>query len=279
MTVSSAPAQSVSFRDPPVIEVAFSMQFTAGVIDLELLGEIAGHAKAAFPRREQHPPIPAMNEEFNVRVAVPQLIFQTAPGLPRTWFVNPDGSRLVQVQSDRLGYNWRRDGLSQGEYPRYNGLRQELINQVLPIAERVVTSVPTARINVVELSYINELRAGEAAPRGLHPPLNRFLRSVGSFDGEFLPQPEDARLQARWRIPGDAGVPVGRLYAAAEPAFSNRDETPIYVLNLTARLLAGHSGPSDAVALLDTAHEWIVRGFKDLTTDEMHKIWSLEEDT
>ena len=23
----------------------------------------------------------------------------------------------------------------------------------------------------------------------------------------------------------------------------------------------------------DTAHEWIVRGFTDLTTDEAHKLW------
>ncbi len=118
--------------------------------------------------------------------------------------------------------------------------------------------------------------AANAARISRSPPLGRFLRPVGSFAGDFLSEPEDARLQARWRIPGDNGAPVGRLYAAADPAF-NLDGTPIYLLTLTARLLADQAEPSAAVELLDLAHDWIVRGFKDLTTDEMHTTWGLEE--
>lgn len=269
--------QPVSFRDPPVTEVAFALQFADAVIDLELLGEIAGSAKAEFPRREQHPPLPPMIEEFGMAPIMPQIIFQTAPMLPRTWFLSADGSRLIQVQSDRLGYNWRRDDLTRS-YPRYDRLRNDLIRHVLPAANSVAASTSAAGINAVELSYVNQLRASGAGRRGPHPPLGLFLKVVASFRGDFLGEQEDARVQARWRIPGNSGEPIGRLYATAEPGF-DRDETPIYLLTLTARILAAHADPPAAIALLDLAHSWIVRGFKDLTTDEMHATWGLERET
>lgn len=51
MNVFAPAEQPVSFRRPPVMEVAFALQFATGVIDLELLSEIAKRAKAIFPRR------------------------------------------------------------------------------------------------------------------------------------------------------------------------------------------------------------------------------------
>ncbi|MGB0094416.1 MAG: TIGR04255 family protein [Solirubrobacteraceae bacterium] len=264
--------QPVSFRDPPVMEVAFALQFASGVIDLELLGEIARRAKTTFPRREQQPPLPPMTEEFGLPPAMPQFIFQTGQALPRTWFISEDGAVLIQVQADRLGYNWRREHLDERPYPRYGCLRDDVIKLVLPAADDVATSSPAARINMVELTYVNQLRAQDARKGDPHPPLPDFLRPIGHFQGEFLSEPEDARLQARWRIPGDGGDPIGRLYAAAEPAFLH-DQTPIYQLVLTARLIAGHAVPADTIPLFDVAHNWIVRGFKDLTTDTMQSVW------
>jgi hypothetical protein len=149
---------------------------------------------------------------------------------------------------------------------------------VLPAAEAVAQASSSARINMVELAYVNQLRAPDAPKRGPHPPLAVFLRPVSGFGGEFLAEPEDARLQARWRIAGDDGAPIGRLYASADPVFL-RDETPIYQLTLTARLLAARADPSEAVALFDVAHNSIVRGFADLTTDAMHATWGLERET
>jgi uncharacterized protein (TIGR04255 family) len=273
-----APAeQPVSFRHPPVMEVAFALQFATGVIDLELLGELARRAKTNFPRREQQPPLPPMTEEFGLPPAMPQLIFQTGQALPRTWFVSEDGAKIIQVQADRLGYNWRREHLDDRPYPRYDRLRDDLIELVLPAADEVAASSSAARVNVVELTYVNQLGAADARKGDRHPPLKDFLRLLSDFRGEFLGEPEDARLQARWRLPGDTGDPIGRLYAGAEPAFLH-DQTPIYQLVLTARLLASHAEPAATIPLFDLAHDWIVRGFTDLTTSTMHSAWGLERE-
>lgn len=278
MNAFSPVEQPVSFRDPPVTEVAFTVQFATSVIDLELLGDIAGAAKEAFPRREQQPALPPMIEEFGVGPVMPQFIFQTGQTLPRTWFVSGDGAELIQVQADRLGYNWRREDSAQRPYPRYDRLRGEFIEHLLPAANAVAASSSSARINMVELAYVNQLRVPGAARRDPHPALGTFLRPVCEFRGEFLTEPEDARLQARWRIPGSDGAPIGRLYVAADPVFL-RDETPVYQFGLTARLLAPHAVPPATIDLFDLAHDWIVRGFKDLTTLDMHSLWGLEEET
>lgn len=267
--------QPVSFVDPPVTEVAFAVQFAAPAIDLEVLGEIAGRAKGAFPRREQHPPLPPRLEEFGTIPQGPQIIFQTTPELPRTWFVTEDGTRVIQAQADRFAYNWRRTGPKQA-YPRYNVLRLEFIEHGSPVIESVALANPEAGpIDAVELTYVNELCAPDSQPRSAHPLLSRLVRSLDPMGGEFLQEPEDTRLQARWRINNDDGSPLGRLYASADPAF-RRDEVPIYLLTMTVRLLAAGADAEAAVSLLDAAHLWIVRGFKDLTTKEMHDIWDLE---
>lgn len=216
-----------------------------------------------------------MTEEFGLPSAMPQFIFQTGQTLPRTWFTSEDGAKLIQVQTDRLGYNWRREHLDERPYPRYGRLRDDIIELVLPAADEVAASSPAARINMVELTYVNQLRAPDARKGDPHPPLEDFLRPLGDFRGEFLGEPEDARLQARWRIRDDTGEPIGRLYAGAEPAFL-LDQTPIYQLVLTARLLASHAEPAATIPLFDRAHDWIVRGFRDLTTSTMHSAWGVQ---
>ena len=55
------------------------------------------------------------------------------------------------------------------------------------------------------------------------------------------------------------------------------EPTPIYLVNLTARVMPRRSTVDGAMKALDVGHEWVVMGFKDLTTSEMHKHWELRE--
>jgi uncharacterized protein (TIGR04255 family) len=269
----------ISFDRPPVTEVAYAVQFKGQAIDLEVLGGIAANVKGGFPRREQHPPLPPMVEDFGLPPASPQIVFQTAPDLPRTWFVSADGSRLIQAQGDRFAFNWRRLEADQ-PYPRYAALRRDFVEQLAPVVDAVRRVNPVAAaLEYVELTYVNELLAGDAMPRGPHPLLSRFLRWLSPIEGEFLREPEDSQLQARWRIPRQDGSAVGRLYMAANPAF-RRDEMPVYVLTMTARLRVDNSELDAVIGQLDTAHLWILHAFRDLTTPEMHETWGLRtEDT
>lgn len=273
MTDTNLPDQPVTFKRPPVTEVAFGVQFRSPIIDLEVLGGIAARAKPGFPLREQHPPLLPMTEDFGLPQQGTQIIFQSAQELPRTWFATEDGRRLLQAQADRLGYNWRRID-PDDEYPRHRVLLPEFETHYEALIEDLSESNP--EIDVVELTYVNELRAPESVPAETHPRLGRFLRPLEGESYAFLPATEDGRYQARWRITEPNGQPVGRFYAAAEPVY-RLDRVPVYLLTLTARLVSRDGSAASVIRLLNTAHTWIVEGFRDLTTEEMHRLWDLEE--
>jgi uncharacterized protein (TIGR04255 family) len=274
---SSNPLQPITFDFPPVTEVALAMQFERPVIDLEVLGLVAGKLKGEFPQREQQPPLPPMDEP--VEPVPPGIQFQIVPPtLPRTWFVSADGHSLVQLQPDRIAVNWRR--LAGGQpYPRYTALRTLLARVVELLLEAVnATGAETANVNFCELTYLNEIAPPDAQAGQPHPDLARVVNLLERTSGRtFLPDAEDAQLQIRWRIPATTlpeGTQIGRLYVSVAPGFRADSQVPIYAMNLTARMVPPPTvGARAALEVVDVGHEWIVRGFADLTTEDMHRVW------
>jgi uncharacterized protein (TIGR04255 family) len=257
-----------------------ALQFDRPAIDLEVLGLLAGRLKADFPTQQQQPPLPPMQEATG-QPGPPQFEVQFgAMPMPRTWFSSPDGHRLVQVQSDRLVLNWRR--LEGDEpYPRYVFLRDllsQLLGKLTEVFEAAKTEVPA--VNFSELSYINEIAVPGVGPGQPHPDLAQIIEFVERLAGRtFLPQAEDAQFQARWRIPKDQlpdGSAIGRLYVVLSPGFRADTQLPIYVMNMTTRIVPPPTSNFDmALELLDIGHDWIVRGFADLTTEDMHRYWQV----
>ncbi|MFL5845288.1 MAG: TIGR04255 family protein [Solirubrobacteraceae bacterium] len=275
--------QPVTFRRPPVSEVALAIQFDSPVVDVEVLGQLVSRLKSDYPDREQQPALPPMAEPTGL-LNPPQIEVQfgTPFLLGRTWLLTEDGHHLIQIQADRLVVNWRRLN-ADVEYPRYTSIRDRFA-QLLAITEELVGQVSGGSLtsNFLELSYINEITVPGSQPGESHPRVEDIFRVVDwSAADAFLGRPEDAQLQARWRIPHDRlpeGSQVGRLYFSANPGFRVIDQMPIYAVNLVARVVpAPSTSAEEAIAAADTGHEWIVRGFADLTTPAMHELWELAE--
>jgi len=71
--------------------------------------------------------------------------------------------------------------------------------------------------------------------------------------------------------------PIGRLYLIAAPAFRAADAAPIYVLTFLARGKPAEPKTEGILAFFDLGRDLIVRGFKESTTDEMHRLWGLRQ--
>lgn len=277
----------VSFGHPPVAEVALAVQFAPETIDIEAFGRFARGVRDDLPTRRRQPVAPAMEETFDRVPATSSIQFRLeAPTeLPRTWFLSEDGVQLVQLQHDRLTLNWR-ENHGDVDYPRYGALRarfEELLKLLTDALDEIGQS---HAINICEVTYVNpiEVPGTKTAEDGrpMHPDLAKILNRVRARPrGAFLPDAEDAQLLARWRIPGteldEDDAPVGRLYLSATPGLKPKDNVPIYVVNLTARLLTRRGDNANALKALDVAHKWVVLGFKDLTTTQMHRHWELKE--
>jgi uncharacterized protein (TIGR04255 family) len=261
------------FSNPPVIETAISVEFQplAGW-DVRAIGQLWQELKTDFPDFEVVPPLPSQIEDFESLPDSPvQLRFTNDPNVEmfRCWFKNEDGTKLVQVQRDRLVFNWRK-GAGGGAYPHYDeSIRPTFLKEL----NRFKAFVEKNQLGVLEIlqadvSYINhiDLGSGWNSPDDLPDVFPMLSRLSGA---EILPQPEDISFDVAYRMPATSG----RLRIGLRRAIRNSDSQQILQLVVVARGRPTGTSIEAAMQWIDTGREWVVRGFADFTSAKMHKLW------
>jgi uncharacterized protein (TIGR04255 family) len=283
----SSEFDEVSFENPPVTEVALAAYFPPGTVDVQALASFSRELRSELPDQQPQPVLPPVIETFDSPPQMPSIQIQVGgpTTFPRMWFTSPGDAQLVQIQHDRLTLNWR--DLEQGlDYPRYDTLRARFLHLLERLVAALVESERPTLVTLCEVTYVNPIEdIAHPGPGGStgHPDLSHIVNRVQSAPPTaFLQTPEDMQFQARWRIPGgdrpgEGTAPVGRLYANVIPAVKAQ-VTPLYLLTLIARVFPVGGDPQATMSALDLGHKWVVRGFKDLTTAEMHAAWGLVEE-
>ncbi len=272
--MSDKQGECPSYAHPPIWEVVFGMQFAPLV---ELLAPHLGHywdqIVKDYPKLAEQPPIGRAIESFEEQQpSVPTVQIVGKPGLPRCWFMDPDGCNLVQVQRDRFLYNWRKMS-PEDEYPRYPTLKQRFLDHWAVFRDFLdAADLPVPGVDQCELTYVNHI---------MKPPEWRTMADFGDLFSflewapreKFLPVPEDAAIAVRYLLPEKQG----RLYAEVAPAKRNMDMADIIRFTITARGRP-KAGTSDANVSewFDLAHEWITRGFVDMTGPSTDTLWGRE---
>jgi len=248
------------------------LQFSRSIADAALiLSDFWPRLRDRYPKIEVQPPLPPIEERFGPQ---PTMSFQLmGSALPsRYWFLSADDSRLVQVQADRLIFNWRRQGTD--AYPRYRTLRAEMVEVLNDFGETLKAAGQEPAVTWCEVTYINPVPAGDPGSR--HIDLAEILKRVVPVHAATTGfSAEDSTLQERFLLERE-GNPYGRLYVNAAPAFSLPESRPIYVLDLTVRGMPSTPQLTDSQLFLDHGRELIVRHFRDITTDQMHERWGLQ---
>ena len=262
------------FQDPPLVETVLSLQFQpVQGFSLVHVGLLWQQFRDTFPRIEEHPPLPAARETFGVpSQGRMEVTIEGKPPLPRVWFLNESETELIQIQADRFIHNWRKAGKASTPYPRFERVRAKFRDEVREFQQFLSDEkLGQIVINQCEVTYANHIEPRDVWHR--HGQVQGVLRNWTSLASSFLPEAEDGTVQQRFVIPSDSGAPVGRLYTSLTPAWKAGGQSPILVLTLTARGSPIGDGIDGAFAFFDLGREWIVKGFTDLTTTEMHRVW------
>lgn len=272
--MSERPADLPDYRNPPVAEVVFGLNYAC---DEPFLAPHIGLywqlIKEDFPDIQHHPPLDPQVEDLSREVRESGRTVQIisgAPPLPRCWFVDTAGNTLIQLQPDRFIGNWRKITGDEA-YPRFEKLRDAFLSRWLQFgtfAEGIGLGSPI--IKQAELTYVNHIPQGTCWQE-----MSDVSKVISPLDGlgrtRFLQHLESLQCFLHYRLPDDSG----RLHVAIDPVVRrDGDETQIVLrVKLTARgPVAGET--EDAVKDWFTlAREWIVRGFTDLTSDEAHAEW------
>jgi uncharacterized protein (TIGR04255 family) len=260
------------FAQPPVDETALSLQFAPiPGFSIPHFGLYWERVRGEYPRFEIKSPIANVTEHLGSGAPIGRQIgleFVTGPEL-RCWYLDQSRTRLVQVQRDRFVHNWRKVAGTES-YPRYPSLRASLVREWERFCDFLKDEkLERPKINQCEVLYVNNIEY-EKGWNG-YGELNKVVASLATpkAKGKFLPSPERVSMQVTYRLEGNAG----RLYVSLSPVIRGRDGKEVLQMTLTARGAPKSSSDEDVLSWLDLGRKWVVRGFSDFTTSEIHKVW------
>jgi uncharacterized protein (TIGR04255 family) len=249
------------YANPPVSEVACGISFEPlKRFLLPHVGLYWARIRDAFPMCEHAAPLVTGTDPGWMDSA-------TGLPLPRTWFITPNKDRLIQLQGDCFYYNWRRLG-ENDVYPRYHrliGAYKELVGGFLTFLNENQISPPS--VTGCELTYVNHIpqEHGWTSAADLSKVFKDYCWTQEG--GRFLPPPTSATWKVQFGMPNDSG----NLTVNVVPATRVKDQMPTLKLEITARMKAADKSVDETSDWFDIAHEWIVRGFADLTQEEVQK--------
>lgn len=266
--------QVVTFDEPPVAEVALSVQ-TAPAAGLQTahMGAFWETAlRSEYPLTQDQPAAPPSVEAFESASWAPTVMFGVGVPMGRQWYLSADQTRLVQIQNDRLVLNWRR--LQLQEYPHYDQLRAEL--------ERVATlwgaflearGLPRQPVVQAEVTYVNQIPV--EAPLADLSDIGALLRVLRPDWPLQLGTPEIVQIDQRFRLDGPDGKPA-RLYLTVAPGLLPGGADYLS-LNLVIRGAPAGPTTADALVWMDFGHNQIVNAFADITSEAMRRKWRQQD--
>lgn len=258
---ASLSAELPSYKNPPVDEVVCGTRFRpTDKLRIPHIGLLWDRLRKDYPIIQHAIPISFTKGDVLVDRA-------TGFPLPRVWFINTHDDELVQFQTDRFYFNWRRRNR---DYPRYGhvvGNFEGLFTTIKELFKDFDLGEPEPIQH--ELTYINHIPKGVGWKTidDLAEVFSDFFWSKSA--GRFLPDPEEINWATKFSFPEKKS----HLIITLKQAIRAEDELPILIYELKA---LGMDSDSNVRTWFDSAHEWIVRGFTDLTTEKMHKLWELE---
>lgn len=253
------------FNNPPVIETVLGVEFESlsnflvphfGAFLLELKGN--------YNKFRELPPIPSQIERFEgepVELASLQIGFH--PQI-RCLFLNKTEDWRIQIQNNWFLSNWVKTNT---KYPSYEETLRRFKtnwNKFRLFLEK--SRIDTPQVKQCEVTYNNHIEEFTQV-EGLYKVFP-FLADYRKKQ-DFLPSAEGIALRMVYRIPEKRG----RLHIEIKPAFRHVDAKNIIEMSLTARVLPKSPDNKDVLEAINIGHEWVVRGFADITSKSMHQVW------
>ncbi|MEI7712525.1 MAG: TIGR04255 family protein [Rhodospirillales bacterium] len=260
------------FDRPPVIEVVHGVRFRRLNFDITHPAHFHDLIKDRYPRVQMVPALPPEPEFFGMP-QLPTLRFgiPLQVELPRAWFISEDDTRLIQLQSDRLLFNWRA-GSGSGIYPRFEIISAEF-QKILDIFVdfAATTGIGPVEAELCEMVYINQMgRWSHGSKMRPDDWLRGWSSDIGSDWGEPM---EDFSSVARFALKHPDGQAYGRITVSASTIVVPPSLDRALQLEIMVRGTPTSADSSGIEGFHQIAHDRIVRCFSAMTTDNAHREW------
>ncbi len=256
------------FDNPPVTETVLSVTFKPlNDWSIPYVGLYWNRVRSQYPRCSIQPPLPDELEKFEERESR-QITLSLGPANVRCWYISAGDDWLIQVQNSKFITNWRlREG---AKYPNYRGFKEKFEKEWTRFKDFLSNEkLEAPQLVQAEVIYVNhiDIDEGDASLERIFPIWSELR------NGTVLKSPSAASINAVYPIGSDQG----RLYVAVQPVVRHSDLKDAIQLTLTGRVLIASNSDRDLFDSLKLAHDYVVSGFADFTTPEMHELWKRKQ--
>ena len=261
------PADLPNYDDPPVNEVVIGVQFEPTALTGAHVGLFWEDLRDEFPKTSEQPPLePKLEDLQPPHFLAPTLQFASWRG-SRHWLTSEDDVQLIQIQVDRLLYNWRR-GPHNAPYPHFEALQEKFWSVIEKWSDFLKDEKQTLRLTQWEVTYINHI----LTPDG-QPTLADVLSCWSGQLDQAVGGPADTGRIETQGILTENTSPWAHLYVSITTAIRS-DQVPLIAFELTVRGPPESEEPWETTRTrLFAARRQIVMAFDTLTTPKMHAIW------
>jgi len=246
----------VFLEKPPVIELVIGAQFDGPVFSSEYLYNFYQKIKSDFPKIQENPPLPAIIEgltEPNQNRLLQG--FHT-----RRFFINESDDRLIQLQGDKILFNWRKTSVS-NEYPKFSTVLVEFQKIFKSITES--NEDVQKKVNQLEVTFVDHVFLDEFGLDSYE--INEIFQSI-SFNMTAK------ALQLNMSFPCESIN--GNLTLNIKSAHSNQDKRKLIVCETTCRGMK--KGAESNEEWYNRAHDILVDYFISLFSDKAKLIWGIK---
>jgi uncharacterized protein (TIGR04255 family) len=230
--------------------------------------------RSDFPNVEEHQSIShvvELRQRPLVQRGRPQMAFLNQSPAPRVLFINEAGNELIQLQSDRLSFNWRRS--DKYDYRRYSSLRASFESQYASLCQFVEREeLGDIVSDQCELVYVNHVLYPTESSAHKHPGelIEPFNDEYSQLAGASL---EDMNLHLQHVLSNESGEFLGRLYVEVSPGFTADAKIPLYKVQFTARGAPLGEGLEGSLSFLDLAHDRLIVAFQEFMSTRVQNQW------
>jgi uncharacterized protein (TIGR04255 family) len=179
-----------------------------------------------------------------------------------------DGKHSIQIQGNRLIFNWVKS-TKDAVYPRYESVYRAFRSHWDMFA-RFASQTVASEIHPIsyELTYVNELRKNSTSMLASVEEAVHVFRWT-DIKRETIGEPSNLNFALNFDLPNGVGTGIVGVNPAKK-AGSDGEEVLLFIL----KCVGPASGNPDE--WFGMAHNWIVRGFAELTSQQAQNEWKRE---
>lgn len=246
----------MEYKNAPIKEVVIGAQFDGKAISYECIYNFYNLIREQFPTIKENPILPTVIE----RLDVPSETKIISGFNSRKFFINENGSKLIQMQSDRLLFNWKK---TQGneEYPHFESVFKEF-KLVLDKVDGLCKI--TDKINQVEVTYLDHVLLSDFEKK-TYNPTDIFNLVNLQAENEL----KHLKLELGYPKKDLNGVINIQLSSAI-----NNENQKIFMLESTCR---GALGDMTIDSWFKLAHNILLDQFANITTENAKEKWGIKK--